>query len=266
MAVQTGDMTKMVRNRASPSKIWFGGIWATPIALRAKDSTMAMRMNEVIIIRMAGTRLSTVSSSRSCTPRVSVSPCPEPICTWTDGRVWLLPLQPVSRSVSRAIDPSGPVARTERASLVSGPQRRDGYLVVIFESVRAERFTTTILRPAAEIRAGATGPDARDVRPAPRGYVGTDGRDLRSGGPSTPCLPAVRAWPEWASGSLCRSAGFERVRGGGRTRLRWRPLRASEGTSLGVRRGRLAEAVVELRQAGGRAGGQAELRLRGRTM
>ena len=64
MVVQTGAITKTVRNSDSPRTIWFGGICGIPMALRANESTIVIRMKEVTIIRMAGTRLSTVSQEQ----------------------------------------------------------------------------------------------------------------------------------------------------------------------------------------------------------
>src|ERR1700754_2200697 len=56
----TGDITNSVRNSERPSITWFGGVLFVPSAWRRKPSTMMMRVNDVIISKMAGSAVSAV--------------------------------------------------------------------------------------------------------------------------------------------------------------------------------------------------------------
>lgn len=56
-------MTKKVRNSDSPMMTWLGGEACVPSAWRNSDSTMTMRVNAVIISRMAGRKDSAVKNS-----------------------------------------------------------------------------------------------------------------------------------------------------------------------------------------------------------
>jgi hypothetical protein len=58
----TGAMMNIVRNNASPMRIWFDGISCVPSACRRKWNTMAMRVKQVIVTRMAGRNEISVSS------------------------------------------------------------------------------------------------------------------------------------------------------------------------------------------------------------
>jgi len=49
-----GDITKKVRNRASPITTGFGGTVCPPKACRKKESTTTIRVKEVTIIKTAG--------------------------------------------------------------------------------------------------------------------------------------------------------------------------------------------------------------------
>ena len=62
----TGAITNNVRNSARPTSTWFGGVWPAPSAWRRIASTMTMRVNAVIISRMAGSSVSTVIRIRIC--------------------------------------------------------------------------------------------------------------------------------------------------------------------------------------------------------
>ena len=73
---QTGAITNTVIRKAMPISTWFGGSAGTPIALRTSESTITMRVNEVIITRMAGANERNVSRISSCTPLVSVVDAP----------------------------------------------------------------------------------------------------------------------------------------------------------------------------------------------
>ena len=63
MRSSTGDMTKKVRNSDSPTSTWLGGACTVPSACRSSDSTMTMRVNEVIISSTAGRKVSEVRNS-----------------------------------------------------------------------------------------------------------------------------------------------------------------------------------------------------------
>ena len=63
----TGDMTKNVRNSASPISTWLGGEVCVPSAWRSSDSTMMMRVKLLIIRMMAGRNPSDVRKTSVCT-------------------------------------------------------------------------------------------------------------------------------------------------------------------------------------------------------
>src|SRR3954447_713067 len=58
-----GLMMNRLRNRASPTTTWLGGIDCSPRALRVSESTMTMRVKLVIIINRAGAIDSSVSAT-----------------------------------------------------------------------------------------------------------------------------------------------------------------------------------------------------------
>src|SRR5947209_9180745 len=58
-----GLITNRLRNRASPTTTWLGGIDCSPRALRVSESTMTMRVKLVIIINRAGAIDSSVSAT-----------------------------------------------------------------------------------------------------------------------------------------------------------------------------------------------------------
>src|SRR5947209_2538646 len=61
--VSVGLITKRLRNRARPTTTWLGGMACRPKALRVSDSTMTMRVKLVIIIKMAGATVRSVSAT-----------------------------------------------------------------------------------------------------------------------------------------------------------------------------------------------------------
>ena len=60
-------MTNKVKNRASPTSTWFGGADCVPMAWRSRDSTIMMRVKQVIIKRAAGKKVSDVIRMSVCT-------------------------------------------------------------------------------------------------------------------------------------------------------------------------------------------------------
>src|SRR5581483_11030324 len=58
-----GDITKKLRNIASPTITWFGGIDCSPRALRVSDSTITMRVKLVSMMSSAGATDSSVMST-----------------------------------------------------------------------------------------------------------------------------------------------------------------------------------------------------------
>jgi len=62
----TGVITNRVRNSASPIRIWFDGVCWVPRPWRNSASTMMIRVNDVSMIRPAGSRLSSVIRIRIC--------------------------------------------------------------------------------------------------------------------------------------------------------------------------------------------------------
>src|SRR5260221_3146497 len=66
MAVIVGVITMNVRNSDRPVRTWLGGSSCVPRARRTNESTMTMRVKDVIMTRMAGARESTVSTSAIC--------------------------------------------------------------------------------------------------------------------------------------------------------------------------------------------------------
>ena len=59
-------MTKIVRNRANPTTIWFDGVWGVPSACLRKEKTMTNRVKEVVMINNAGANVSRVSRKTIC--------------------------------------------------------------------------------------------------------------------------------------------------------------------------------------------------------
>jgi len=55
-----------VRNRDNPIMIWLGGVCMVPRALRRRESTMTILVNDVRRIRSAGARESTVKRRKIC--------------------------------------------------------------------------------------------------------------------------------------------------------------------------------------------------------
>ena len=66
ICASVGCMVKKVRQSARPISTGLGGICGVPRALRAKESTMTIRVNAVIIIKMPGATESTVNRASSC--------------------------------------------------------------------------------------------------------------------------------------------------------------------------------------------------------
>src|ERR1700761_2920320 len=72
-------MMNAVKNRASEISTWLGGVCCNPSALRRNDSTMMMRMNDVVMIRIDGASVITVISTtswirRAAEPLLALSP------------------------------------------------------------------------------------------------------------------------------------------------------------------------------------------------
>src|SRR5690349_9888462 len=63
MAANVGPITNIVRNNDRPMMTWFGGTFCVDSALRVKPSTMTMRVNAVIVISAAGSRVRAPSST-----------------------------------------------------------------------------------------------------------------------------------------------------------------------------------------------------------
>ncbi len=59
-------MMNIVRNIARPMRIWFDGISCVPRACLRKWKMMTIRVNEVIVIRIAGRNESRVRMSTTC--------------------------------------------------------------------------------------------------------------------------------------------------------------------------------------------------------
>src|SRR3989304_554616 len=64
MTVPTGAIEKNVRKSAIPMSTGLGGVCCIPSACRMKASTITIRVKEVIITRIEGASVSTVSSAR----------------------------------------------------------------------------------------------------------------------------------------------------------------------------------------------------------
>ena len=58
---------KNVKNNASPIITWLGGIWFVANAVRVNDSTITIRVNDVININILGASDSTVNNINSLT-------------------------------------------------------------------------------------------------------------------------------------------------------------------------------------------------------
>ena len=73
ISFQVGAITKKVKNRASPARIWLGGICGIAIACRRKANTTTKRVNEVVKIKNEGARDKMVNRKKIC--RVVFSSC-----------------------------------------------------------------------------------------------------------------------------------------------------------------------------------------------
>jgi hypothetical protein len=67
MRSKVGPITNRVRNSDRPMITWLGGDACVPRAMRSSDSTITMRVNEVIISSIAGRKLISVRNSSVCT-------------------------------------------------------------------------------------------------------------------------------------------------------------------------------------------------------
>ncbi len=72
-SLHTGAISSSVMNRAIDVITWLGGNCCVPSACRNRPSTTMIRTKPVVISKMAGARLTTVSSSITCS--VEASPC-----------------------------------------------------------------------------------------------------------------------------------------------------------------------------------------------
>ena len=72
-SLHTGAISSSVMNRRIDVITWLGGNCCVPSACRNRPSTTMIRTKPVVISRMAGARLTTVSSSMICS--VEASPC-----------------------------------------------------------------------------------------------------------------------------------------------------------------------------------------------
>ena len=76
MRSPTGAMMNTVRNSASPISIWLDGASCVPSACLKKWKTMTIRVNDVIVIRIAGMKLSSVRSRTTCRGAEQRAPTP----------------------------------------------------------------------------------------------------------------------------------------------------------------------------------------------
>lgn len=80
---QTGIIIKNVRNKANPAIIWLEGVCCVCMACRKKEKTIASLVKDVMRMRMAGARVSTVKrkiiwSNTEISP--GLSPFSIPMC------------------------------------------------------------------------------------------------------------------------------------------------------------------------------------------
>ena len=79
-------MMNIVRNSARPIRIWFDGISCVPSACLRKWKTMAIRVNEVIVTRIAGRNDISVSRRTICSGAETV-PTPWMLTSTCGGRL-----------------------------------------------------------------------------------------------------------------------------------------------------------------------------------
>src|SRR5690349_15377004 len=104
-----GPMMNIDKNRASPIRTWFGGMDGVPSALRVRDSTTTILVNDVQSRRIAGAIPSTVTSRMICSTWL----CWPGTLTVTLGSVGFRgELGPLG-----AMDPRGAVPAAARASV-----------------------------------------------------------------------------------------------------------------------------------------------------
>ena len=103
----TGAMTKNVSTRARLMSTWLEGVWAVPMPWRTKPRTMMIRVKQVVVSRMVGAMVRTVSSSTACRVELRAGPWGVlPKSTVTVGRLagacWACRAAPAQASRSRA--------------------------------------------------------------------------------------------------------------------------------------------------------------------
>ena len=108
--VITGAITNSVRNSARPTSTWLGGVWPAPIAWRRIASTITMRVNAVIMSRMAGSSVSTVIRIRICSVSEYVWPPSGLVVTVTAG----MPVAAAASAMNGASRPSTTSSRDAR--------------------------------------------------------------------------------------------------------------------------------------------------------
>src|SRR5471032_421838 len=121
MVLNTGDMTKKVKNSARPSKTWLGGAEGVPMALRSSPSTMIIRVKQVIISNAAGINVSEVRNTRVCTG--SDQFCPPPASGWLimpGSCAHPLPASDHRPSVNAVIPPARADNRHEETRFMGG--------------------------------------------------------------------------------------------------------------------------------------------------
>src|SRR5688572_1860465 len=105
MSPNVGDITKKLRNMASPTITWLGGIVWSPRALRVSDSTITMRVKLVSMISSAGATASSVMSTMISRLWLGFPPMP-PRSRLTDARVSGAPAVVVSARAGGAVAPA----------------------------------------------------------------------------------------------------------------------------------------------------------------
>src|SRR5687767_13045609 len=109
MSPNVGDITKKLRNMASPTITWLGGIVWSPRALRVSDSTITMRVKLVSMISSAGATASSVMSTMISRLWLGFPPMP-PRSRLTDALVSGAPAVVVSARAGAAVAPATPGA------------------------------------------------------------------------------------------------------------------------------------------------------------
>jgi hypothetical protein len=130
ISANVGHMMNMVRNKASPVRIWFGGVDCVLMAFLRKPSTIMIRVNEVIIRIIDGATDRIVISSRissGCEPSTPISSCNNE----SDSGTGASGTNPVSGGAAAADSDSAAISKKTTTNSIT-PDFRAFLILIVF--------------------------------------------------------------------------------------------------------------------------------------